>query len=72
MVRKNIFKISGALSLIVLLGNLNAIVDSMLHPEIPYFHKEHLIVGGATMAVMVLLFIWCAGTEPRSHPGIRR
>ena len=29
----------------------------VLHPEIPYFHKEHLIVGGITGAVIILLFI---------------
>jgi len=57
MVRKNFFKVIGAVSVIVLLGNLNAIVDSVLHPEIPFFHREHLIVGGITGAVMILLFI---------------
>jgi len=57
MVRKSIFKVMGAVSVIVLLGNLNAIVDSVIHPEISYFHKEHLIVGGITGAVIILLFI---------------
>lgn len=27
------------------MGNLNALVDLFLHPEIPYFDQEHLIVG---------------------------
>lgn len=57
MVRKNILKIIGAVFVIVLLGNLNAIVDLVLHPEIPYFDKEHLIVGGITGIVVILLFI---------------
>jgi len=57
MVRKNILKIIGAVSVIVLLGNLNAIVDLVLHPEIPYFDKEHLFVGGITGVVLILLFI---------------
>jgi PAS domain S-box-containing protein len=33
------------LSVVLLAGNLNAIVDSVLHPEIPYFDTEHIIVG---------------------------
>lgn len=33
------------LSVVLLTGNLNAIVDSVLHPEIPYFDTEHIIVG---------------------------
>jgi hypothetical protein len=41
--------------MIVLIGNLNAIVDSFLHPQIPYFDKEHLIVGGVTSLVTAIL-----------------
>jgi hypothetical protein len=36
--------------------NLNALVDFFLHPEIPYFDKEHLIVGGTTGFVSLVLF----------------
>jgi len=36
--------------------NLNAMVDVVLHPEIPYFDKEHLIVGGVTGFVSMVLF----------------
>ncbi len=43
------------LSTIALIGNLNAVVDSFLHPEIPYFDKEHLIVGGITGFVTAIL-----------------
>lgn len=43
-------------STIVLISNLNAIVDSFLHPEISYFDKEHLIVGGVTGLVSAILF----------------
>ena len=57
MFRKNTLKIIGAVSVIVLFVNLNALVDLVVHPEIPYFHKEHLIVGGITGTVMILLFI---------------
>lgn len=42
--------------IIILMSNLNAIVDSFLHPEIPYFDEEHLIVGGVTGLVSAVLF----------------
>jgi PAS domain S-box-containing protein len=57
MARKNTFKVIGAVLIIVFLANLNALVDWVFHPEIPYFHKEHLVVGGITGAAMILLFI---------------
>jgi hypothetical protein len=56
MVRKNILNIIGGVSDIVLLGNLNAIVDLVLHPEIPYFGMEHLIFGGIARGATILLF----------------
>ncbi len=44
-------------SLVVgLMSNLNAMVDLVLHPDIPYFDPEHLIVGGVTGLVSALLF----------------
>jgi hypothetical protein len=44
----------------MLFGNLNAVVDWFLHPEIPYFDHEHIIVGGMTgLAVtMLLALLW--------------
>jgi signal transduction histidine kinase len=57
MARKNNFRVLGAVSVIVFLGNIDAIVDSFLHPEIPYFDMEHLIVGGVTGSVTILLFL---------------
>jgi hypothetical protein len=41
--------------LALLIGNVNALVDSVLHPEIPYFDREHIIVGGFTALVSVAL-----------------
>ena len=41
---------------IVLVSNLNAVVDAFVHPEIPYFDREHLIVGGVTGLVVTILF----------------
>ncbi len=42
--------------IVILLSNLNALVDSVLHPEIPCFDEEHLIVGGITALVTAVLF----------------
>ena len=32
--------------IISMMGNVNALVDLVLHPDIPYFGTEHIIVGG--------------------------
>ncbi|MFZ4562473.1 MAG: PAS domain S-box protein [Bacteroidales bacterium] len=37
------------------MSNLNAIADFFLHPEIPYFDKEHLIVGSITGLISLIL-----------------
>ena len=42
---------------IVLIANLNAFVDFFLHPEIPYFDLEHIVVGGITAFVASLFLI---------------
>ena len=36
------------LLLIFFMGNLSSLTDLVLHPDIPYFDREHLIVGGTT------------------------
>lgn len=41
---------------IVLMANLNALVDAVFHPEIPYFDEEHLLVGGVTAFVSIVVF----------------
>lgn len=38
----------------VLIANLGAIVDSLIHPEIPYFDEEHLIVGTVSGIVSLI------------------
>jgi hypothetical protein len=48
-------------ALALALGNVNAIVDSVAHPEIPYFDPEHLVVGGATTAVAAALSVLLVG-----------
>jgi len=52
-------KVSGIVICVVLvffMSNLNAMVDFFLHPEIPYFDKEHLIVGSITGMFSLILF----------------
>ncbi|NQT61867.1 MAG: PAS domain S-box protein [Candidatus Marinimicrobia bacterium] len=45
-----------SLTVFLLIINLNAMVDSYLHPQIEYFDHEHLIVGGFTGLVFIFLF----------------
>jgi hypothetical protein len=52
---KAVHIIIGAL-IIVFMSNLNALVDAVLHPDIPYFDPEHLIVGGITGLMSTILF----------------
>ncbi|MEI8047904.1 MAG: ATP-binding protein [Bacteroidota bacterium] len=41
--------------IIVFFSNVNAFVDYFIHPEIPFFDKEHLIVGFITGIFSVIL-----------------
>lgn len=50
------FQLAIYLAIMVFMTNLNALVDFFLHPEIPYFDKEHLIVGGITCFFSIFLF----------------
>ena len=59
------------LFIVLLMANLNALVDLFLHPEIPYFDQEHLIVGafsGLTTAVLfVILLVYTHRLETAVH-----
>jgi len=50
------FQTALATAALLIMGNLNALVDYFLHPDIPYFDQGHLIVGAATSFVSALLF----------------
>jgi hypothetical protein len=41
---------------VIFAANLSPVVDSLLHPEIPFFHMEHLIVGGINAVVSIVVF----------------
>ena len=42
--------------LVIFMSNLNSMVDLVLHPEIPYWDEEHLIVGGITGCIAFAVF----------------
>jgi len=58
--RRSVSKIVFFLGAIVLMANLDALVDAVLHSEIPYFDSEHLIVGGASAFLTTLIFFMAA------------
>lgn len=49
------FRILLYIVIIVVIGNFNAVVDLIIHPDIPYFDREHFIVGGATALLTIML-----------------
>lgn len=53
----SIIKLIISISVILFMTNLNAIVDLILHPDIPYFDSEHVIVGSITGLFTLLFFL---------------
>ncbi|MBI5075918.1 MAG: PAS domain S-box protein [Nitrospirae bacterium] len=43
--------------MVLLVANLSALVDTVLHPDIPYFDEEHLIIGGAYALFLSVMFL---------------
>lgn len=37
--------------------NVNALVDMVFHHSIPYFHEEHIIVGGISGLITIILML---------------
>ena len=54
--KKSNFQLFLYLAVIVLMANISALVDLIFHPEIPYFHEEHLIVGGIAALLTAVLY----------------
>ena len=48
-------KIITYLVLILIAGNINALIDTLFHPEIDYFDTEHLILGAFMMTFAVII-----------------
>ncbi|MFA5971589.1 MAG: ATP-binding protein [Lentimicrobiaceae bacterium] len=61
--RISTIKIIVFIAIIIFFSNVNAFVDHFLHPEIPFFDTEHLIVGSVTgfftlfLSSIILLYI---------------
>ena len=45
------------LLLVLIMANLSALIDSVEHPEIPYFNTEHMLVGGITALVTAFFYL---------------
>ena len=54
--KKLAFHLGILIFVMLLMGNLSVLVDHFHHPEIPYFDNEHLIIGGVTALLTVLVF----------------
>ena len=54
--KRRALRISIAALIILFMANLDALVDAVNHPDVPYFDKEHLIVGAVTAIVTVIFF----------------
>lgn len=48
------------LFMVLMVGNLSALVDAVLHPEIPYFDEEHMVIGGAYALLLTVMFLTLA------------
>ena len=49
-------RVTIGICVILLMANLDALIDRVIHPDIPYVDSEHLIVGGVTGLVTTILF----------------
>jgi len=67
LAKKKICQILLGIIIVLVMANINAAVDLVLHPDIPYFDEEHQIVGGAyaffTIIFMGLLFSYANRME---------
>lgn len=55
--RDSLYRYAVGILTILFMGNLSALIDAFIHPEIQYLDDEHLIVGGVTTFVTTVLFI---------------
>jgi hypothetical protein len=49
-------RVAIGIAAIIVMANLDALVDAVIRPEIPYFDRQHMIVGGVTGVVTTILF----------------
>jgi len=53
--RQQMIRVLIYLAIVLLMANISPIIDSFLHPDIPYFDPEHLLIGGLTAGITALL-----------------
>ena len=53
----NAARITVVILIVVIMGNLNAIIDLIFNPQLPYFNEEHIIVGGFTALLTACLLV---------------
>jgi hypothetical protein len=54
--QSNLLQIAVYAILVIFMSNLNSLVDLVFHPDVPYWGKEHMIVGGITGFVAFVVF----------------
>ena len=53
--RQRMIRVLIYMAILLLMANISPVIDSFMHPEIPYFDPEHLLVGGITAGITALL-----------------
>ena len=51
------FRMASYIGIFLLMVNINPIIDTFTHPDIPYFDEEHLLVGFVTGSVCITVFL---------------
>ena len=54
--KRTALRIGIAFFIVLFMASLDALVDAVTHPEIPYFNQEHAIVGVTTALVTWIFF----------------
>ncbi|MGV1099362.1 GGDEF domain-containing protein [Thiovibrio sp. JS02] len=52
---KRIIRLLIYLTIILVMANISPLIDLYFHPQIPYLDTEHLLVGGITSGITVIL-----------------
>ncbi len=53
--RQQMIRLLIYLAIVLLMANITPGIDSFLHPDIPYFDPEHLLIGGITAGITALM-----------------
>ena len=53
--RQQMIRLLIYLAIVLLMANITPVIDSFLHPDIPYFDPEHLLIGGITAGITALM-----------------